>query len=83
MKDGLNSKSSFCLETFGHAILIIINFRRHFDMSSEEQNRLAKPNVNIYKKPAQVEPPVINFSNYTKKIEKTESDHLVAEALRT
>ena len=47
-------------------------------MSSDEFTRQAKPNVNIYKKLAQVEPPVINFSNYTLKIEETESDHLVA-----
>ena len=47
-------------------------------MSSDEFTRQAKPNVNIYKKLAQVEPPVINFTNYTSKIEQTESDHLVS-----
>ena len=55
---------------------------RPADMSSDElTRRVAMPNLNIYKKLAQVEPPIINFSKYTSKIEETESEHLVMEAL--
>ena len=83
MNDGLNSKR---LMQFRDLLSRPTNnnklLERHVDMSSEELNRLEKPNVNIFKKLAQVELPVINFTNYTPKIEETESDHLVAEALQ-